>query len=132
MRRLARGRSTAEWVTLWLSVLVVGALAAVALVEEARRQEGDGAALQVTFETERSTQEGEIYYVPYTVRNTGSDAISSADVWIDVYDGEQLVESAEITVQSLPLQGKQDGVFVTAHDPASHALRSRRELLLLP
>jgi uncharacterized protein (TIGR02588 family) len=132
MRRLARGRSTAEWVTLWLSVLVVGALAAVALVEEARRQEGDGAALQVTFETERFTQEGEIYYVPYTVRNTGSDAISSADVWIDVYDGEQLVESAEITVQSLPLQGKQDVVFVTAHDPASHALRSRRESLLLP
>ena len=118
--------------TLSFSVLIVGALVAVALVEESRRQEGDGAALQVTFETERSIHEGEIYYVPYTVRNTGSDAISSADVWIDVYDGEQLVESAEITVQSLPLQGKQDGVFVAAHDPASHALRSRRELLLLP
>lgn len=132
MRGVVRSRSAAEWVTLSLSVLVVGALIAVALVEESRRQEGDGAALQVTFEAERSTREGENYYVPFTVRNTGSDGISAADVWIDVYDGEHLVESAEITVQFLPLQGKQDGIFVTTHDPASHALQSRLESLLLP
>ena len=132
MRSAVRGRSAAEWVTLSLSVLVVGALVAVALVEESRRQEEDGAALQVMFDTARSTQEGAIFYIPYTVRNTGSDAISSADVWIDVYEGDQLVESAEITVQYLPLQGKQDGVFVTTHDPASHALQSRLESLLFP
>jgi uncharacterized protein (TIGR02588 family) len=132
MRGAGRGRSVAEWVTFSLSVLVVGALVVVALVEESRRQEGDRAALQVTFDTERAAARGESYYVPYTVRNTGSDAISSAEIWIEVYDGELLVESAEVIVQFLPLQGRQDGVFVTTHDPASHVLQSRVESIQFP
>jgi uncharacterized protein (TIGR02588 family) len=130
--RAARRKSIAEKVTLSLSVLVVGALILVALVEESRRQDGDGAALQVTFDTEDAAARGESFYVPYTVTNTGSEAISSAEVWIEVYDGERVVESAEINVQFLPLQGKQDGMFVTTHDPASHELRSRLESLQFP
>ncbi|MBW3634771.1 MAG: hypothetical protein KY456_17265 [Chloroflexi bacterium] len=130
--RGARRRSVAEWVTLSLSVLVVGALVVVALVEESRRQEGDQVALQVTFDTERAAARGESYYVPYTVQNTGSEAISSAEIWIDVYDGEQLVEAAEVIVQFLPLQGRQDGVFVTTHDPASLSLESRVESIQFP
>jgi uncharacterized protein (TIGR02588 family) len=128
----ARRKSAAEWVTLSLSVLVVGALTVIALVEESRRQQGDAAGLQVTFDTERAVARGESYYVPYTVVNTGSGAISSAEIWIEVTDGERVVESAEITVQFLPLQGKQDGVFVTTRDLASHALRSRVESLQFP
>jgi uncharacterized protein (TIGR02588 family) len=128
----ARRKSIAEWVTLSLSVLVVGALIVVALIEESRRQDGEGTALQVTFDTERVTAEDGSFYVPYTVQNTGSKAISSAEIWIDIYDGARLVESAEINVQFLPLQGKQDGVFVTTHDPGSHFLRSRVESLQFP
>jgi uncharacterized protein (TIGR02588 family) len=117
-------RSNAEWVTLALSLFVVGALVAVALVEEARRQQVDLSSVQVTFES--------FYYVPYTVRNTGRDAISSAEIWIEVYDGEELVESAEILVQYLPLQGKQDGIYVSAHDPRTHDMRGRLESLQFP
>ena len=130
--RAARRKSLAEWVTLSLSVLVVAALIVVALVEEARRQDGDGAALQVTFDTEHAAAGDESFAIPYTVVNTGSEAISSAEIWIDVYEGERVVESAEINVQFLPLQGKQDGTFVTTQDPASHALRSRVESLQFP
>ena len=128
----ARRKSTAEWVTLSLSLLVVGALIAVALVEESRRQQGDAAGLQVTFDTERVASRGDSFYVPYTVLNTGSEAISSAEIWIEVFDGERVVESAEITVQFLPLQGKQNGIFVTTYDPEVHALRSRIEWLQFP
>lgn len=128
----ARRISIAEWVTLTLSVLVVAALILVAPVEESRRQDGNGADLQVTFDTERATARGESFDVPYTLMNTGSEAISSAEIWIDVYDGERVVESAQINVQFLPLQGKQDGMFVTTHDPASHELRSRVESLQFP
>jgi uncharacterized protein (TIGR02588 family) len=128
----ARPKSIAEWVTLSFSVLVVAALILVALVEESRRQDGEGAALQVTFDTERAVARGESFYVPYTVMNTGSEAISSAEIWIDVYDEERVVESAEINVEFLPLEGKQDGTFITTHDPASHALRSRIESLQFP
>jgi uncharacterized protein (TIGR02588 family) len=66
------------------------------------------------------------------VVNTGSEAISSAEIWIEVSAGERVVESAEITVQFLPLQGKQVGMFVTTRDPASHALRGRVESLEFP
>lgn len=128
----ARRRSSAEWVTLSLSVLVVGALIIVALVEESRRLDGDGTGLQVTFDMEGAAARGESFYVPYTVLNAGSEAISSAEIWIEVVDGERIIESAEINVQFLPLQGKQDGMFVTTHDPASHALRSRVESLQFP
>ncbi|HEX2280831.1 MAG TPA: hypothetical protein VHG52_03615 [Thermomicrobiales bacterium] len=131
-QRVASRKSIAEWVTLSLSVLVVGALIVVALIEESRRQDGADPALQVTFDTERVTARGESFYVPYAVRNTGSDAVSSAEIWIEVYDGARLVESAEINVQFLPLQGKQDGVFVTTQDPAAHSLRSRLESLQFP
>jgi uncharacterized protein (TIGR02588 family) len=130
--RSATPKSIAEWVTLSLSVLVVAALILVALVEESRRQDEVGAALQVTFDIEGAVARGESYYVPYTVVNTGSEAISSAEIWIDVDDGEQVVESAEINVEFLPLEGKQDGTFITTHDPASHALRSRIESLQFP
>ena len=128
----ARRKSTAEWVTLSLSVLVVGAIIVVALIEESRRLDGEDAALQVTIDTERVTARGESFYVPNMVQNTGSDAVSSAETWIDVYEGARLVASAEINLQFLPLQGKQDGVFVTTQDPASQSLRSRIESLQFP
>jgi uncharacterized protein (TIGR02588 family) len=128
----ARRKSTAEWVTLSLSVLVVGVLIVVALVEESRRQQGDAAGLQVTFDMEHVAKRGESFYVPYTVLNTGSVAISSAEIWIEVSDGERAVESAEINVQFLPLQGKQDGLFVTTRDPATYVLRGRVESLQFP
>jgi uncharacterized protein (TIGR02588 family) len=128
----ARRKSTAEWVTLFLSAVVVGALIVVALVEESRRQEGDAAGLHVTFDAEHVSRSGESFYVPYTVINTGSEAVSSAEIWIEVFEGERVVESAEINVQFLPLQGKQDGLFVTTRDPARFTLRSRVESLQFP
>lgn len=128
----ARRKSAAEWVTLSLSMLVIGALIVVALVEESHRQQGDAAGLEVTFDSEHAAKRGESFYVPYTVRNTGSQAISSAEIWIEVAEGERVVESAEIKVQFLPLQGKQDGMFVTTRDPATFALRSRVESLQFP
>jgi uncharacterized protein (TIGR02588 family) len=101
----ARRKSTAEWVSLSLSVLVVGALIVVALVEESLRQHGDAEGPQVTFDREHAPKRGESFSVPYTVLNTGSEAISAAENWIEVSDGERVVESAEITVQFLPLRG---------------------------
>ena len=60
--------------------------------------------------------------------NTGSEAISSAEIWIEVYDGERVVESAEINVQFLPLQGKQDGMFVTTQRPGDRSFPTQRRV----
>ena len=131
-RRDAEGRSPAGWVTLALSILVVGALVAVALVEESRRGEMGGEPLEIVFDAERSQTDGERYYVPYTIMNTGPQAISSAEIWIGIYEGERLVESSEITVAFLPLEGRQDGLYVTTLDPATHTARGRLVSLQFP
>ena len=126
------GRSWPEWVTLLLSLVVIGALIAVALVEESRRDERGEGTVEVTFDKERAVAVGESFYVPYTVRNTGSEAISSAEIWIEVVAAGELIDTAEISVQSLPLRGEQDGIFVTTQDPASVTLRGRLESLQFP
>jgi uncharacterized protein (TIGR02588 family) len=127
-----RQRSAAEWLTLAISLVIVGALIVVALVEESRRQEEDAVGLQVTFDTEHVTARGADFYVPYRVRNTGPVAISSAEIWIQVYEGERLAETVQVSVEFLPLQGTQDGVFITTYDPASHTLLGRLESLQFP
>jgi uncharacterized protein (TIGR02588 family) len=127
-----RSRSIAELVTLALSAIVVGSLVVVALNEEARRQNEPGANLSVSFDNEAARMAGESFYIPYTVTNTGSTAIMSADIWIEVFDDQTLVESAAITVEFLPLQGKQHGIYVSRLDPRTHQLRGRLEALQLP
>jgi uncharacterized protein (TIGR02588 family) len=102
------------------------------LVEELRREEEDAANLRMTFDVERTVVQGGNYYVPYTVRNLGSAAITSAEIWIDIFFQNEHVDSAEVTVQFLPLQGSQDGVFVTPYDPATHTVVGRMESLQFP
>ena len=125
-------KSAAEWVTLSLSALIVGSLIVVALVEESRREDVDAVELRISFDEEQASTQGENYFLPYTIRNTGSTAISSAEIWIDTYAGEQVIESAEVTVQFLPLQGSQEGVFVTTHDPPTHTFVGRIESIQFP
>jgi uncharacterized protein (TIGR02588 family) len=131
-RRDRRPISVAEWVTLSLSVVIVGALIAVALVEESRRDDDVAADLRMTFDIEQTEMRGGNFYVPYTIRNLGSAAISSAEIWIDISFQNEIVDSVEITVQFLPLQGSQEGVFVTQYDPATHAVIGRIESLQFP
>jgi uncharacterized protein (TIGR02588 family) len=119
-------------VTLAASVLVVTAMVVVALVEEARRVENASGNLEITFDEERTEFLDGTYRIPYTVRNTGSEAIAEAEIWFDAYDGDRVVESIEISVQFLPLQGVQEGVYVTALDPATHPVVGRLESLQFP
>jgi uncharacterized protein (TIGR02588 family) len=132
MSHSRRPVAAAEWVTLSLSVLIVGALIAVALVEEFRREAAIAADLRMTFDLERTTSRDGNFYVPYTVRNLGSVAISSAEIWIDIYREDEHIASAEVTVQFLPLQGSQDGMFVTPYDPETHSVFGRLESLQFP
>jgi uncharacterized protein (TIGR02588 family) len=124
-------RSAAGWVTLGLSLLVVAVLVGIAIREELARQDA-GTGLAVTFDRGAATRRGDDYLVPFTVYNTGADAISSADISIAVYAGERLVESTEITVEFLPREGRQDGIYVSAFDPTTHAVRARLESLQFP
>jgi len=58
--------------------------------------------------------------------------VSSAEIWIEDFDRDHLLESAEIVVPFLPLRGKQDGVYVTRLDPEIHVFRARLESFQFP
>jgi uncharacterized protein (TIGR02588 family) len=115
-----------------LSVVLVGALMVAALVEESRREDDVAADLRMTFDVDQTVARGGNVYVPYTIRNLGSAAISSAEIWVDISFQNEIVDSVEITVQFVPLQGSQDGVSVTQYDPATHTVFGPVETLQLP
>jgi uncharacterized protein (TIGR02588 family) len=127
-RRLA----PAEWVTLAIGLLVVGVFVAVAVGEEIERRDDPPGAIEIVFDATQAERQGSRWFVPYLVRNTGSAAIDSAEIWIEVYAGEELVDTAEISVQSLPLDGTQLGVYVTELDPDAHTIQGRLESLQFP
>jgi uncharacterized protein (TIGR02588 family) len=112
--------------------VLVGALMVAALVEESRREDDVAADLRMTFDVEQTVAYGGNVYVPYTIRNPGPAAISSAKIWVDISFQNETVDSVEITVQFSPPQGSQDGVFVTQYDPATHTVFGRVESLQLP
>jgi uncharacterized protein (TIGR02588 family) len=92
----------------------------VALFEEARIEGSEPAGLSVTFDVDRSFRRDGNYYVPYTVFNRGTQAIAAAQIRFEVLSGDTVVQSNELAIQFLPLDGIQTGLFVTQHDPATH------------
>lgn len=125
-------RTPAEWVTLAISIVIVGTLVVVALLEEAKRSHETDFGIAVTFERDDVIVKGEQFYVPYRVTNIGGSAISSAEVWIEVMDERNLLETAEVTVSFLPLNGHQEGIYVSKFDPERYAFTGRLESLLFP
>jgi uncharacterized protein (TIGR02588 family) len=126
------GLAAAEWVTLAVSIVIVGALVAIGIREELDRRDEEVGDIAIEFDTARTERYEGKYFVPYVIRNTGSDAIVSAELWLEVYAGRDLVETAEITVTSLPLEGTQDGVYVSAFDPDTHTMLGRLESIQFP
>ncbi len=130
--RSPRRLSPAEWVTLLVGLIVVGLFVGVAIHEELERRDDPAGALEILFDATQAERQGPRWFVPYVVSNTGSAAIDSAEIWIEVYAGEELVETAEIRVQSLPLEGSQFGLYVTSLDPDAHTIQGRLESLQFP
>jgi uncharacterized protein (TIGR02588 family) len=124
--------SPAERVTLILSFLVVAVLIGVALIEEARIEGSEPAGLIVTFATDRTFARDGNYYVPYTVTNRGVQAIDAAQVRFEMLSGDTVVQSEDLAIQFLPLDGVQSGLFVTQNDPATHTFRAHAITLQFP
>ena len=100
--------------------------------EELTRDRLEGARLSVEFDVDHIEVHDANFYVPYTVFNTGSEAILAAEIWFDIYESGQLVNTAEVRVQFLPLRGTQTGVFVTEYDPGTHDMYGRVESMQFP
>jgi uncharacterized protein (TIGR02588 family) len=125
-------RSAPEMVITILSVLVVSGLIAYALGQEQQRRGADPANVNLVFDGGSATFQDGIYFIPYVVSNDSSHAIDSADMLIEVRYGGEVVESSAISLVSLPLDGRQNGIYASRFDPATHEIRGRLTSLVFP
>lgn len=119
-------------VVLLFSVLVVSGFVGIALWMSGTTGDSDIGGLEVTFDIEETVERGEGYFVPYSITNHTSSGVAAAEIWIEVFDGEQMVETAEIRVEFLPIESRQEGLYVSNYDPAHYAFYGRLESLLYP
>ena len=129
---MARSRSAPEIVITLLSILVVGGLIAFAVGQERQRRAADPANVNLIFDVSNANYEDGTYFIPYIASNDSSHAIDSADMLIEVLDGDAVVESSAISLVSLPLDGRQKGIYASRFDPNTHVIRGRLTSLVFP
>jgi uncharacterized protein (TIGR02588 family) len=130
-----RGRRTgnaSELVVLLFSLLVVGGFVAVAVWMSGTAADSDIAGLEVTFDHEETIERNEGFFVPYAITNHTSSGIAAAEIWIEVFDGDRMVETAEIRVEFLAVESRQEGLYVSKFSPTEYEFRGRLESLLYP
>ena len=126
------GRSIPEVFITILSVLVVGGLIAYAVGQEKERRAADPANVNLVFDRAAATFDDETYFIPYVISNDSSHAIDSADMLIEVLESGTVVESSSISLVSLPLDGRQEGIYASQYDPTTHEIRGRLMSLVFP
>ena len=129
---MARSRSAPEMVITLLSILVVGGLSAFAGGQERQRRTADPANVNLIFDVSNANYVDGTYFIPYIASNDSSHAIDSADMLIEVLDGDAVVESSAISLVSLPLDGRQKGIYASRFDPNTHVIRGRLTSLVFP
>ena len=129
---MARSRSAPEMVITLLSILVVGGLIAFAVGQERQRRTADPANVNLIFDVSNANYVDGTYFIPYIASNDSSHAIDSADMLIEVLDGDAVVESSAISLVSLPLDGRQKGIYASRVDPNTHVIRGRLTSLVFP
>jgi uncharacterized protein (TIGR02588 family) len=131
VQKIPRG-SVPEVVITILSILVVAGLITYAVGQERQRREADPANVNLVFDTTSATFHDGTYFIPYVVSNDSSHAIDSADMLIEVLDNREVVESSAISLVSLPLDGRQSGIYASRYDPMTHQIRGRLTSLVFP
>lgn len=124
--------SASEIVVLLFSVLVVGGFVATAVWMSSRTPASNGGGLEVTFDVEGTVERSDGFYIPYSISNHTSSGVAAAEIWIEVFNQDRMVETAEIRVEFLPVESRQEGLYVSRYDPAKYEFRGRLESLLYP
>lgn len=125
-------RNVAEWVTFGVSALIVAALIGAALVEYFLLDESQGVQVEVTVASDQARQVGDVFYVPFTVRNRGSQGAENVKVTFTVLNGELTLEESTTEIAFLANSGTSQGELVTKYDPATHTIEARVSVLATP
>ena len=117
------GRTTAEWVSLGVSLLIVLALAGLVTYDYFATG-NEPPTIEVTPQLEQVRQEGDAFYLPVEVANTGDQTAQDVSVEVALQAGEGDPESAQFTVAFLPGGGTEEAVVVFREDPSRGEISS--------
>ena len=115
-----RPRTGAEWTVFGVSVALLGAVLAVILVAWATGPTGPPVLV-----AERSgpvTQEGDVYRVPWSVRNDGGEAANDVQVVAELVVDGRVEAEGEQTVMFLSSGEEESGAFLMATNPVEGTL----------
>lgn len=125
-------RSAAEWVTLAVSTLIIAALIGAAIYEHLANDEPTGVRVEIQVDLERAERRETLYYVPFTVTNTGAEAAEAVGLVFEIKQGEEVLEESSTEVAFLPNSGSAEGEIVTELDPAEHEIIGRVGSVMIP
>jgi uncharacterized protein (TIGR02588 family) len=125
-----KARSPAEWITLTLSLLVLGLIVGLVLYDWQITKNLPPAFRIEIIEPARLT-EGR-YYVPFNLRNTGGHIARTVQVIADLHLGDGTDEIGEQQFDFLSGNERKTGSFVFEHNPAEGDLVIRVASFGLP
>ncbi len=126
------GRSTAEWMTLCISVAIL--LIVIGLVSYQHLLGGSqSAALEVRPQLQQVRQEGDAYYLPVEVSNTGDKTAEGVQVEVPLnLDGGQEEASSQLRITFLAGHETSRGIVVSGQDPLAGTLTTEVVSYLQP
>ncbi len=124
------GRSPAEWTTLGITLLLVGALIA-ALIWRGLSG-GETISFTITVDDAAIQQRGDSYQVPFQVQNVGQATAEDVLVHVELLDGDQTLEETELTFRFLGEGETANGVALFTDDPRSYTLEANVTSYLIP
>ena len=115
------GRSTAEWVTLGISVAIV--LGVVLLViYTSLKGEDEPATIEVQPQLEQVRQVQDAYYLPVTITNRGDRTAEDIQVHLSLTGGTGEPPSTQFTIRFLAAGERAEAVVVFREDPSQGTL----------
>ena len=121
-------RSTAEWTTLAVILLILGALVGALAWYTIQPNEDIAFEIQV----EQVEQRDGRFYVPLQVRNTGKATAEDVMVHAEIMRGDETIEETELTFRFVAGGEAAEGVAVFGEDPAQGDLEIRVSSYLKP
>lgn len=128
------GWTAAERTTFAVSVLIVVALAAVAVVQHFSRPAAATAMIEITVAADQAEPRQDSFVIPFTVRNVGAAGAREVTVRFEVVPaaGGEAVDELTLSIPVLPVEGFEDGMLTISDDPATHVISGRVESFLVP
>ena len=126
------GRNAAEWVTLVVSLLILGTFVGAAFYEHFRLEEQPGAVLHVEVYRDQVERRGDRFYLPFNATNTGADPASDVALHFEVLNGEEVIEESDAVIPFLPSDAEEAGEVVLMSDPAQYEVTAQVGNYLTP